>query len=1047
MNGHPMKIFAMWLKTILMVAALGSFAAASAFAQTGTVVAWGYNASGQTTIPAGLSGVTAIAAGTYHTVALKNDGTVVEWGGKVNGSTTIPAGLSGVTAIAAGYSYTVALKANGTVVAWGWNGEGQTTIPAGLSGVTAIAAGWQHTVALKNDGTVVAWGLNYNGQTTIPAGLSGVTGIAAGGSHTVALKNNGTVVAWGWIGDGVTTIPAGLSGVTAIAAGYTHTVALKSDGTVVAWGRNIEGQTTVPAGLSGVTAIAAGNSDHTVALKNDGTVVAWGYNDYGQTTVLTGLSGVTAIAAGIYHTVALVAVTASDTTPPSVPTGLTASAISATQINLSWTASTDNVGVTGYKVYRGGTLLATLGNVTSYSNTGLTALTGYSYTVAACDAAANCSAQSTSASVTTPAAADIQAPSVPTGLTVSAASATQINLSWTASTDNVGVTGYKVYRGGVQVGTSAGTNFSDTGLTSATAYSYRVAACDAAGNCSAQSAAASATTSGGIVTLVVGWNLIGNGTNVPLDVAATLGDASKVTTVWKWIPATSKWAFYTPSLVGQALADYAATKGYDVLTSINGGEGFWVNAKQAFTVTPPSGNALLAASFQTTLTPGWNLIAIGEVKTPSQFNLALSPTPPSPGAIPLNLTTLWAWDAAMTNWYFYAPSLDAKGGTALTDYIANKRYLAFDSKVLDPTMGFWVNIEQTTTPVVPVTYMPGTTCPVDSNLQCSQWIANGAACTYQSCTCYFNTPGVGADNSGFWTTKNAAGQVTGTLDCKLDVGLSSQQISVGSCSLLFSSKVKSFIDSCNPTCANGATDYPVCTPPTCANRATNYPACTPPTCAYSYSGWSTCQSNSTQTRAVSSSSPAGCVGTPVLSQSCRYTAPTNFALTVTKAGTGSGTVASSPAGIACGATCSTTHTNGTSVTLTATPATGSTFTGWSGACSGTGSCVVTMDANKAVTATFNTAPTNNTGVTGITFDGGVGGFGSFINVKITPLLYGISITCNWSGSSGSNATRTTTTLGGNATCANSDVASWPDNIITITATVTGTNLTATRIYQ
>ena len=91
----------------------------------------------------------------------------------------------------------------------------------------------------------------------------------------------------------------------------------------------------------------------------------------------------------------------SEGTPPTVPTGLTASAASTTQINLAWTASTDNVGVTAYKVYRGGTLLATLGNVTSYSNTGLTRATAYSYTVAACDVANNSSPQSTAVSATT----------------------------------------------------------------------------------------------------------------------------------------------------------------------------------------------------------------------------------------------------------------------------------------------------------------------------------------------------------------------------------------------------------------------------------------------------------------------------------------------------------------------------------------------------------------------------------------------------------------------------------------------------------------------
>ena len=79
-------------------------------------------------------------------------GTVVAWGDNGFGQTTVPAGLSGVTAIAAGGSHTVALKNDGTVVAWGYNGDGQRTVPAGLSGVSAIAAGYYHTVALVGTG-------------------------------------------------------------------------------------------------------------------------------------------------------------------------------------------------------------------------------------------------------------------------------------------------------------------------------------------------------------------------------------------------------------------------------------------------------------------------------------------------------------------------------------------------------------------------------------------------------------------------------------------------------------------------------------------------------------------------------------------------------------------------------------------------------------------------------------------------------------------------------------------------------------------------------
>ncbi|OMC93871.1 chemotaxis protein [Paenibacillus odorifer] len=92
-------------------------------------------------------------------------------------------------------------------------------------------------------------------------------------------------------------------------------------------------------------------------------------------------------------------------------------------------------------------------------------------------------------------AADAQAPSDPTNLTATAASSSQINLSWTASTDNVGVTGYRVFRGGVEVGAPTDTSFSDTGLTASTAYSFTVKAVDAAGNLSANSNTATATTS------------------------------------------------------------------------------------------------------------------------------------------------------------------------------------------------------------------------------------------------------------------------------------------------------------------------------------------------------------------------------------------------------------------------------------------------------------------------------------------------------------------------------------------------------------------------
>ena len=273
-------------------------APAAAAAASGVVVAWGDNSEGQADVPAGLSGVTTIAASGIHSLALKSDGTVVAWGWDAHGETDVPAGLSGVTAIAAGDRFSLALKSNGTVVAWGEDTYGETDVPAGLSGVTAIAAGGGQSLALKSNGTVVDWGQNTWGQTTVPSGLSGVVAIAGGDEFSLALKSNGTVVAWGDDTYGETDVPSGLSGGSAIAAGWRG-LALRSNGTVVAWPED------APAGLSGITAIATGDG-FSLALKSNGTVVAWGFDGNGDTDVPAGLSGVMAIAAHGQSSLALV---------------------------------------------------------------------------------------------------------------------------------------------------------------------------------------------------------------------------------------------------------------------------------------------------------------------------------------------------------------------------------------------------------------------------------------------------------------------------------------------------------------------------------------------------------------------------------------------------------------------------------------------------------------------------------------------------------------------------------------------------------------------
>ena len=181
-----------------------------------------------------------------------------------------------------------------------------------------------------------------------------------------------------------------------------------------------------------------------------------------------------------------------DTEAPTAPSSLATSNITDNTIDLTWNASTDNVGVTGYDVYQGGSLVGTTAS-TNYQATGLTSNTAYSFYVIAKDAAGNASAQSNTANATTT-APDTTAPSNPTSLASSNITDSSVDLSWTASTDNVAVTGYDVYQGGSVIGTTANTSFSVSGLASNTAYSFTVRAKDAAGNVSGDSNTVNVTT-------------------------------------------------------------------------------------------------------------------------------------------------------------------------------------------------------------------------------------------------------------------------------------------------------------------------------------------------------------------------------------------------------------------------------------------------------------------------------------------------------------------------------------------------------------------------
>ncbi len=179
-----------------------------------------------------------------------------------------------------------------------------------------------------------------------------------------------------------------------------------------------------------------------------------------------------------------------DKTPPVAPTNLAAAAKSAKQVDLSWTAATDNVGVTQYYIYRNNVLLARLGAVTSYSDTTTQGKSQYSYYVVAYDSAKNASPNSSPANVTTPSPADPTPPSAPQNLTLTAVSDGQINLTWGAASDNVGVVGYAIYRNGTLLTkvSAPATSFGNTGLPAAKQYKYYVKAYDASDNFSVASA-------------------------------------------------------------------------------------------------------------------------------------------------------------------------------------------------------------------------------------------------------------------------------------------------------------------------------------------------------------------------------------------------------------------------------------------------------------------------------------------------------------------------------------------------------------------------------
>lgn len=690
---------------------------------SGAVWSWGWvagdvldqQASNYSTTPYIVSGLSSftiskVVAGDGRSFAITNAGAVVGWGDHRHGelgngeanATDVPSsspvfatGLTDVVQLDDGHgsSSPMALKSDGTVWSWGWDRDGLGTLGLGgtrlqlipakiveLSNVIQVASGIDVKLALTGDGRVWGWGSNSQGQigqstpTTgfAPVVVPGLTGVkqivASAWSGAAALKVDGTVWRWGGppslaYGDNFNPTPQQIQDLTdvvqiePILAGFGRLLSVTSDGRV--FKSDLLGTSQV-VGLPPISSVSSGEG-YTLALDRAGNVWAWGSGygylnnqngELGNGTTLASLQPVQALFAnGTALNLAPPGTEAVDATAPGAPIGVTAVAGNGSA-NISFTAPSSNGGatITAYTVSSDPGGLTATGATSPIAVIGLANGIAYTFTVRATNSAGTGVVSLASNSVT------------PVGVTTS---------------------------------TSTTTTTTTTSSTTTT------------------------TQAGANINLVPGWNLVGNGVEAPINVASTFNDATKVTTVWKWVTTGSTpgmtypaWAFYTPVFAdgGQA---YAASKGYEYLATIGAAEGFWVNAKAAFSVNLPSGSVVRSSSFMPAITSmgiaggthalprGWSLIATGDNPTPAQFDAAIATfdaIPPAAGSnnVYTNLTTLWAWDASRTSWYFWAPVLVNNGGLAA--YLTSKGYLDFATMPgtlagrLSPSTGVWVNM-------------------------------------------------------------------------------------------------------------------------------------------------------------------------------------------------------------------------------------------------------------------------------------------------------------------------------------------------------------------
>ena len=275
---------------------------------SGSVVAWGNNSYGQLDIPPGLTNVVHVAAGYYHSVAVRYDGTVVAWGLNNYGQADVPVGLQNVVRVSAGRYHCTAMNADGSVVSWGITGHsifdgdwGQSVAPTSITNAVAIAAGQDHNIALLADGSVTGWGSDDYSQISGPRSAINVVNIAAGTVTSFLVLKNGTVLSYGRLDKGRIP-PAGLSDVVSISSYGWNQIALKRDGTIVTWGWYVPNPPVQP-NISNVIGVAASEFWARVLLADGRTATfPWG-GDVLTYDTPSGIANPQGVAVGAGHSI------------------------------------------------------------------------------------------------------------------------------------------------------------------------------------------------------------------------------------------------------------------------------------------------------------------------------------------------------------------------------------------------------------------------------------------------------------------------------------------------------------------------------------------------------------------------------------------------------------------------------------------------------------------------------------------------------------------------------------------------------------------------